>query len=235
MMLILLVATSSLHALRVQNAPGSTTSVLRNKLSAIMRIRGDALSATRQAEAYYELAPWEKFPEINEKLGKRLDLRGAASLIRGDDRSACILAAVIAAQDGAKLRPRRGKSPIAKLDNAPGGPWRVVGNIAAPDEASLSIAIATQRELIETWAAEVIRDFATDDKVLRRGLGAPPIKLAWILPKSSLDFTWPSGAINEVPPSIPADESVRCGFLGTQCREVKGAKGGFRFVQVELK
>ena len=161
-------------------------------------------------------------------------MRGAASLLRGDDRSACVLASVIAAQEGGALRPRRGKSPLAKLDNAPGGPWRVVGNIAAPDEASLSLAVAKQRELIEVWAVELVRDFDTDAKVLRRGFGAPPIKLAWILPKSALDFTWPDGAINEVPASTPVDDSLPCGFLGTQCRSVKGAQGGFRFEQIEL-
>lgn len=198
-----------------------------------MKVGTGANAAAKQSDAYYEMAPWEAFPEINEKFGKRLDLRGAASLLRGDDRNACILASVIVAQEGA-LRPRRGKSPIAKLDNAPGGPWRVVGNIAAPDEESLSMAVQMQRDLIEAWAVELIRDFDTDAKVLRRGFGAPPMKLAWILPKSGLDFTWPDGAINEVPTNTPVDSSMACGFLGTQCRSVKGEKGGFSFKQITL-
>ena len=226
MALVIGLAMLSLHSV---SSPYSV-----ERTAPMMRIGRNGAAAEQQAAAYYELAPWEKFPEVNEKYGKRLDLRGPASLLRGDDRSACILATVIAAQDGANLKRRRGKSPLAKLDNAQGGPWRVVGNIAAPDEASLFVAIANQRDLIEAWASEVVRDFASDQPMLRRGLGAPTIKLAWILPKSAWDFTWPSGAINEVPTSTRADESVRCGFLGTQCRSVKGAKGGFRFVPIEL-
>ena len=204
----------------------------RTRPPQMMAIGSDGRAASKQVDAYYALAPWEKFPEINEKFGKRLDLRG---FIQPFDRGGCVLASVIAAQDGAPLSKRRGKSPLAKLDNAPGGPWRVVGNIAAPDEASLSTAIATQRPLIEAWAIELVRDFDTDSKVLRKGIGASPIKLAWILPKSAFDFTWPDGAINEVPQSEKADEGVPCGFLGTQCRSVKGAKGGFRFEQIELR
>ena len=196
-----------------------------------MAIGGNAKAAAEQMDAYYSLAPWEKFPEINEKFGKRLDLRG---FIQPFDRGGCVLASVIAAQDGGALRPRRGKSPIAKLDNAAGGPWRVVGNVAAVDEASLSAAVACQRPLIEAWACELIRDFDTDSKVLKRGFGAPPIRLAWILKANPWDFSWPDGFINEVPASTPVDASVPCGFLGTQCRSVKGAQGGFSFAQIEL-
>ena len=198
----------------------------------MMAIGCNGRAAEEQADAYYALAPWEKFPEINERLGKRLDLRG---FIQPFDRGGCVLASVIVSQDGGRLKPRRGKSPIAKLDNAAGGPWRVVGNIAARDEESLSIAVARQRDLIEVWACELIRDFDTDSKVLSRGFGAPPIKLAWILPAKPWDFSWPSGFINEVPPSTPSDESVDCGFLGTQCRSVKGNQGGFRFESIELR
>jgi hypothetical protein len=182
--------------------------------------------------AAFPRRPWEKNPQLIPN--QRLDLR--PFVFAFTDKSGCALAAVVATQDG-RLKPRRGKSPIAKLDNAEGGPWRTVGVVAAEDEDSLSAAVEAQRGLIEAWACELIRDFKTDEKLLSRkaGRGAPPIRLAWVEKPKPWDFSWPSGFINEVPPKeTPAAPDGTCGFLGSQCRSVKGAKGGFSFVSVEL-
>jgi hypothetical protein len=182
--------------------------------------------------AAFPRRPWEKNPQLIPN--QRLDLRPCVFAFT--DKSGCALAAVVATQEG-RLKPRRGKSPIAKLDNAEGGPWRTVGVVAAEDEDSLSAAVEAQRGLIEAWACELIRDFKTDEKLLSRkaGRGAPPIRLAWVEKPKPWDFSWPSGFINEVPPKeTPAAPDGTCGFLGSQCRSVKGAKGGFSFVSVEL-
>ena len=144
------------------------------------------------------------------------------------------MATILAAQDG-KLTPRRGQSPLAKLDNARGGPWRVVGVVAAETEADLAPAVERQRKLIEAWACELIRDFQSDQPLLSRGFGSPPIKLAWIYRAKPWEFQWPNGFINEVPTGVSVPGDLRCGFLGSQCRSVKGAKGGFRFGEGELQ
>ena len=49
---------------------------------------------------------------------------------------------------------------------------------SAPNDASLSAAVARQRELIVGWAEEVVRD-KQDVKQLRTGRGAPPVRVAW--------------------------------------------------------
>jgi hypothetical protein len=191
-------------------------------------IGSDAAAAEMQARSYFDMAPWEQNPKLIPN--QRLDLR---AFIKPFDREGVSLATVVATQPG-KLKARQGQSPIAKLDKAPGGPWRTVGCVAAPDEASLSSAVANQRALIEAWACELIRDFQTDARLLTRGDATAPIALAWVYRKGPFQFDWPNGYINEVPPGTPCDSSVRCGFLGSQCRSVRGKKGGFSFQAIEL-
>ena len=103
-----------------------------------------------------------------------------------------------------------------------------------PPTSHQTAAVALQRDLIEAWACELIREFQTDRKVLTRGDRNAPMKLAWIFRKGPLQFSWPEGCINEVPADMRVDDSLRCGFLGSQCRSVKGEKGGFRFVPIDL-
>ena len=206
----------------------SATGALRAP-AVMMKVGTNAAAARAQERAYFELAPWEKKPELIKN--QRLDLR---AFIQPFNRDRCVLATVVATQEG-RLKPRKGQSPIAKLDNADGGPWRTVGVIAAPDEESLSAAVELQRDLIEAWAVELIRDFKTDAKLLSRTrFGSPPIRLAWVTKAGPLQFDWPRGCINEVPINTRADKGLRCGFVGSQCRSVKGDKGGFRFEPVTL-
>ena len=64
---------------------------------------------------------------------------------------------------------------------------------------------------------------------VRIGYGPPPNVFKWTIDKNY------EGDVTEVPLDTPVDESVRCGFLGTQCRSVKGSQGGFRFESIELR
>ena len=144
-----------------------------------------------------------------------------------------MLASVLVTQDG--LAPQKQEKAMMKE-------WRVIGAIAAEDEEKLSLAVAKQRDLIEAWACAFVHDFRTDEFPLLTGPGAPPIRVGWALPPTTLKnppwVGWPAeGQITEVPPELTracADESLRCGFMGNQCFSRKGEKGGFRFVQVEL-
>jgi len=79
-----------------------------------------------------------------------LDLRFT---IQPFNRTGCALASVFAYQEG--LPPFKGSE------------WRRIGAVAAREESQLPIAVARQRELIETWACCLVTDFRT----VRAGLG----------------------------------------------------------------
>ena len=176
--------------------------------------------------------PMRENEMLNKMFGGRpttLDLR---AFIQPFDRGGVVLASVLATQDG--LKPQKAEKGMQKE-------WRVVGALAAVDEEALSFAVAKQRDLIETWAVEYLREFKTGDKLLRTGFGAPPIRLGWALPPTTLKNPpwkgWPyPGELVEVPKDLSVSNGdLRCGFMGNQCYSQAGAKGGFRFVQVELK
>lgn len=186
-------------------------------------------AAERQKEEYFALAPWEDMK--NQPGGKifanqRLDLR---MLIQPFARDSAVVAAVFANQDGL---------PTIGSGGGRERQWRCIGTVAVESGANLPVAVARQRKLIEAWADELCHDFQTDAKIFKRGPLAPPIRLAWALPASGWKkMVQPSyqGELNEVAMDTPIDPTVRCGFFGSGCRSVKGAKGGFRFVKVELK
>jgi len=142
-----------------------------------------------------------------------LDLRFT---IQPFNRTGCALASVFAYQEG--LPPFKGSE------------WRRIGAVAAREESQLPIAVARQRELIETWACCLVTDFRTGKKLMTR---RKPIKLAWALPPRFGQISWPSGYLNEVPAKTPRDDSVRCGFFGDNCISVKSEGGGFRFEPVD--
>lgn len=173
--------------------------------------------AEQQREVFFELAPWEKNPTLIEN--QRLDLR--PFVFAFTDKSVASIAAVFAFQEGVP--------PVGKRS-----PWRNVGLVAAKDEASLPQAVERQRDLIEAWACEFVRDFRTDGKLMTR---RKPIKLAYGFKpngfRKAIEPTY-QGELVEVPKSTSLDESVPCGFLGTTSRSKKGEKGGFRFVEVRL-
>ena len=183
-------------------------------------IKADRQSAEQQMDAYWAMAPWEKNPQIMERFGRptTLDLRWT---VKPFDRGGVVLAAVMATQDG-----------ISEPTKAsPEGQWRRIGSVAAATEEEIPLAIAKQRALIEEWTYQCTREYLTDERTFRKGMGAPPIRIAWALPPKPFQMNWPTGCLNEVPKksaAIPAD--LRAGFMGTQCRSVKGKKGGFRFV-----
>lgn len=182
-------------------------------------IKGNQASARLQRDKYFEMAPWEKNPQIMERFGRptTLDLRWT---VKPFDRGGVTLAAVLVTQDG-----------LPPLTGIEMGEWRRIGSVSAPTEDDIPAAIAIQRELIEAWAYERVRSYGTDERQLKRGLGAPPIRVAWALPPKPFQGDWPKGRLNEVSPrSAVADTSLRCGFAGDNTRSVKQPKGGFRFV-----
>ena len=189
----------------------------RAGLTELSAIRATRQAAEQQKKALFELAPWEE-----QKTLRRLDLSG---FVQPFDRGGVVLAGVFANQDGLAAIGRR-------------EPWRCIGIVAAEDEASLALAVSRQRPLIEAWAYELVRDIRTEKRLLRRGPFAPPIRLAWSPPPSfMLKVMDPKSrglaVFNEVPAATPVT-SVRCGFLGTQSRDVQRETGGTYFVNVEL-
>ena len=188
----------------------------RARAPAMAAIGGSRRAAEEQKRALFEMAPWEE-----QKTLRRLDLSG---FVQPFDRSGVVLAGVFANQEGLRGVGRQ-------------EPWRCIGIVAAEDTASLPLAVARQRPLIEAWAYELVRDYSSGSRLMRRGPFAPPIRLAWAPPpdfwKKAMMPSSRGLTFNEVPADTPVT-GVRCGFLGTQSREVKGARGGFRFVGVEL-
>ena len=94
--------------------------------------------------------------------------------------------------------------------------------------------------MIEAWATELVTDFQTGRKLLRRGPLAPPIRLSWTLrpnPIKKAFNPYYQGELTEVPRNtpVPEDKGMRCGFVGSQNRSVRGEKGGFRFVRIDLQ
>ena len=86
--------------------------------------------------------------------------------------------------------------------------------------------------------------FRTDCRVYNLAPDAPPIRIAWGERPSPMslpwmmDTTW-EGDLTEVPLDTPVDESVRCGFLGSQARSqmgrlADGRQSGSRYVSIEL-
>lgn len=202
-------ARGSIHSRRVAQSTKCT-----------MAISGDRESAEKQYAEYFAIAPWEKNPQVMERFGRptTLDLRWT---IKPFDRGGVKIVAVLATQDG--LEP---------LTGVKAGEWRRVGSVCVEgdDFSTVPLAVARQRALIEAWADESSRDYRTDAKVFKTGAGAPPIRIAWAIPPQAFQLSWPIGALNEVPPDVPVDDTIRCGFCGAQCRSVKQEKGGFRFV-----
>jgi|TARA_B100000524_G_scaffold292267_1_gene167083 hypothetical protein len=183
-------------------------------------------AAQQQKAEFYAMAPWEKKPTF--EIGGRpttLDLR---AFIKPFDRDGVKIAAVFANQAGLpEIRTGGGRTRA----------WRCIGVISAPDDETLSAAVARQRKLITAWACELVADFNSGEKLLRTGAGAPPIELAWSLPPNGFKkMIQPSyqGELNLVPQSVKGGQ-VRCGFIGTPSRSYRSERNLMAFTKVELK
>jgi len=177
------------------------------------KISGTNACAQRQQNEYWAMLPWERTSASRPVYDALTDADGA------------VMAAVYVAQEGVP----KAALPKARSNGKVG--WRIVGAVSAPDDASLSAAVARQRELIVGWAEEVVRD-KQDIKQLKTGRGAPPIRVAWGKPanmaKWMLDTSY-EGEQVEVPEDAPVADNVRCGFMGEQFRlnrQVGGSRGG---------
>lgn len=200
--------------------------------------------------SYFELAPWEKPAAIEGARGVvKFDSRfqrppvylDPEAYLRTFDRSGAVVAAVFANQQGLPVIGNYVGDVDKALARGDCVQWRLIGAVAAESEDMLPLAVARQRELIGAWAFELERDKKTDKRIFRRGFGAPPIRLAWAYPASTLKKMFIKsyqGELNEVPPSTPVMD-VRCGFVGSQSRTLRSSlddpsRGGYRFVKVEL-
>jgi len=202
-------------------------------------IKGTKANAQAQMDAYFEMAPWEKPVTIAGYRGaSATDLRALTSF----DKSSAVVVPVFANQEGLPpLGVWTGDMDKA-LARGDAQQWRVIGCITAEDEASLSAAVARQRDLIEAWAYELIRDKKTDVRIFKRGPLAPPIELAWAYPPAMLKKMFIKGYLgdlNVVPRDTPVVDDVRCGFVGSQSRTQRSnlddpSKGGYRYVPIEL-
>ena len=187
---------------------------------ATMKIGATAREAQQQQDVLFALAPWEKMPKFD--LGGRPTTLDTRAFIKPFDRGGVTLAPIFANQEGLNVSPRR----------------RIVGIVAVEgeDESKLSASVSRQRALIEAWACELIREYKTGRKLLAQGEGAPPIELAWASKPNRLrKIVEPAyqGEMHEVPRDAPADESLRCGFVGSSCYSI-ATKTGFRFESVVL-
>jgi len=190
---------------------------------AAVPVRGDRASGERQLAIFYELAPWELNPKIMERFGRptTLDLRW---MIRPFDRGGVLIAPVFATQEGIDS-PERWANLRRKKK------WQFVGEVCIEGEdlANVPVAIANQRPLIEASARASQTYFADDAPVFLSG----PIQLAWATTTNMGPEGLPKGG-KEVPPDLPPDESLKCGFRGQQSRTVASPGGGFKFVGTEL-
>ena len=177
-----------------------------------MSIEANNKCAEEQRAEYFALMPSEKLPEVS------LDLRAFAS--KKDDN---VQAGVFARQVGTVER------------------YTNVGYVACLDEASLSAAVAKQRDLIVRWAYESCNDFETNALLMKLDDGAEPIQIAWAKqpePQSMLDKMMgkpaPKNMVTEVPPDTPFDPDTRCGFLGKVSREYRGGGVSSRYERIVL-
>ena len=220
MLALFLASATFLHGVRPVTQP---------RIPPVMAIGSDRAAAEAQLAEYFAMAPWEKNIELIPN--QRLDLR---MFVQPFDRGGAIIAAVFVNQKGLPIIDGGGGAGFGVKR---GRLWRCVGTITARTEEDLSTAVANQRELIIAWAEQLVYEFKSGRKLLQTGPGSPPIEVAWSLkPNGFKKMINPSyqGELQIVPPETPKDDSVQCGFMGTNNRSVKGKKGGFRFVKVEL-
>jgi len=182
---------------------------------AAVPVRGDRASAERQLAIFYELAPWEA------PAGRR---NGPAWTIRPFDRGGVLIAPIFATQEGIDS-PERWKNLRRKKK------WLFVGDVCieGEDPARVPVAIANQRPLIEASARASQTYFANDAPVFLSG----PIQLAWATSMIPGPDGLPAGG-KEVPPDLPPDESLKCGFRGQPSRTVASPGGGYKIVGTEL-
>ena len=87
-------------------------------------------------------------------------------------------------------------------------------------------------------------DYVTDARVFDFSSSAPTIRVAFgdrpnpMSMEYMMDTSY-EGDLTEVPPDAKIDESVRCGFFGSQSRSkmgrlANGKQSGFRYVGIEL-